>query len=86
MSEKSTVDPTIDVNDIRNLLGLIDLAAQRGAFKGVELSHVGAIFDRITDKIQLAAASQSTHTPNTKQPFSSEVTPSFLPNIGNSND
>lgn len=79
MTTGSNISPSIDVQDIKNLVALIDLAAQRGAFKGPELSHVGAVFDRITTALQNASQ------PKSYQP--SVVTSSFfIPEIGNKNE
>lgn len=39
--------PSIGLPDIANALRIIDAAAERGAFRGPELSQVGAVRDRI---------------------------------------
>ena len=41
-------DPTIQLVDLANALRIIDVAAQRGAFQGSELSQVGAVRDKIS--------------------------------------
>lgn len=74
----------INVQDIHNLLVLIDLAAQRGAFKGAELSHVGAIFDRITKAMENIMPKDQASDSGING-FSSKITPAFLPEIGNKN-
>ena len=38
---------TIDLNDLQGYLQLIDIAAQRGAYRGDELSTVGARRDKL---------------------------------------
>jgi len=40
-------EPTISYQDLSLALNVIDLAAERGAFKGKELSAVGSLRDRI---------------------------------------
>ncbi len=54
MSEKKSVEqqtPTeqqgITLNDIANVVRIIDVASQRGAFRGPELSQVGTVHDRL---------------------------------------
>lgn len=38
----------ITVADLGSLHAIVDLAAQRGAFRGAELAQVGAVFDKLT--------------------------------------
>lgn len=38
----------ITVGDLAVIRGVIDLACERGAFKGAELSTVGAVFDKLS--------------------------------------
>jgi hypothetical protein len=40
--------PTINLVDLQNVLRIIDAAAERGAFKGNELSVVGQVRDKIS--------------------------------------
>ena len=47
--ENTTLPPTqITVADLDSLRAIVDLAAQRGAFRGAELQQVGAVFDKLT--------------------------------------
>ena len=47
--ENTTLPPTqITVADLDALRAIVDLAAQRGAFRGAELQQVGAVFDKLT--------------------------------------
>lgn len=39
--------PTITLVDLQNVLKIIDAAAERGAFKGGELTAVGTVRDKI---------------------------------------
>lgn len=38
----------ITISDLGALHGIVDLAASRGAFRGAELTQVGAVFDKLT--------------------------------------
>jgi hypothetical protein len=46
MSDQNS-QTNLDLVDLRNLLMIIDVASQRGAFKAPELSQVGSVFDRV---------------------------------------
>lgn len=46
-TEQTTENPTIQLVDLANALRVVDVAAERGAFRGNELSQVGAIRDKI---------------------------------------
>ncbi|MNK56475.1 hypothetical protein D3C87_755160 [compost metagenome] len=39
--------PQISINDLQNVVKVIDAAAERGAFKGNELTAVGAVRDKV---------------------------------------
>ena len=47
MSEQ-TQDIGLNLNDLVAIVKIIDVASERGAFKGAELSSVGAIRDKVT--------------------------------------
>jgi len=38
---------SVNLTDLGTLLQIVDLATQRGAFRGAELSQVGAVFDKL---------------------------------------
>jgi hypothetical protein len=40
--------PTITLVDLQNIVKIIDAAAERGAFKGGELTAVGTVRDKVT--------------------------------------
>jgi len=44
--------PTITISDLQNVLVLIDLASNRGTFRGAELASVGALYERIQTFVQ----------------------------------
>lgn len=50
MTEQTT--PTITVTDVASMLQIIDAAATRGAFRGEELSAVGAVRDKASAFIE----------------------------------
>jgi hypothetical protein len=58
--------PSITMQDLQNLLLIVDAAAERGAFKGNELSSVGATRDKLANflsaatKVEEAAAEPQT--------------------------
>jgi hypothetical protein len=39
--------PSVTINDIAFLVQIIEIVAQRGAFKAEELSTVGAVYDKV---------------------------------------
>ena len=46
---ENTNDPTqITIADLDTLRNIVDLASTRGAFRGAELTQVGAIYDKLT--------------------------------------
>jgi hypothetical protein len=45
--ETQTEAPQITLVDLQNTLRIIDVAAERGAFKGGELSSVGSVRDKL---------------------------------------
>lgn len=53
-----TVPDSISLNDLQLLLQIVDLATQRGAFRGAELSQVGAIFDKLNAFLTFIAEQQ----------------------------
>jgi len=61
--ENTNNDPTqITIADLDTLRNIVDLASTRGAFRGAELTQVGAIYDKLTsflDAIIAQAKAQS---------------------------
>lgn len=54
----ATEQPSIQLVDLANALRIIDAAAERGAFKGPELSQVGAVRDKIAAFLNAVAPQQ----------------------------
>ena len=45
--QESQAPESVNLSDLGTLLQIVDLATQRGAFRGSELSQVGAVFDKL---------------------------------------
>ena len=41
------IPDSINLSDLGTLLQIVDLSTQRGAFRGAELTQVGAVFDKL---------------------------------------
>jgi len=50
---------SISLNDLQLVKQIIDLATERGAFRGNELSQVGAVYDRLTKFLAFVAETQA---------------------------
>ena len=50
---------SISLNDLQVLANIVDLASQRGAFRGNEMTQVGAVFDKLSSFLQQVAAAQA---------------------------
>ena len=48
MDETNTNPTTITIADLDTLKNIVDLASSRGAFRGAELTQVGAMYDKLT--------------------------------------
>jgi hypothetical protein len=46
-TNQAAAAPQLGVGDLKNLLGIVDIASRRGAFQANEMSSVGATFDRV---------------------------------------
>ena len=57
-TENQGVD-SISLNDLQVLANVVDLASQRGAFRGNELTQVGAVFDKLSAFLAQVAAAQA---------------------------
>ena len=59
MEAPAPEDTSISLNDLQVLANIVDLATQRGAFRGNELSQVGAVFDKLSAFLAQVAAAQA---------------------------
>lgn len=57
-AEASATPESISLQDLQVLLQIVDLASSRGAFRGAELTQVGAIFDKLNSFLSFIAAQQ----------------------------
>lgn len=57
-TEEQQVPESVSLNDLQLLANIVDLASQRGAFRGAELSQVGAVFDRLQKFLGFVAKQQ----------------------------
>lgn len=72
----------ITVADLSALHGIVDIAASRGAFRGAELTQVGAVYDKLTTFLNqvmaqakaAAEANADTETGETSNPDAAKPT------------
>ena len=58
-AQQETPVESISLQDLQVLSNIVDLATQRGAFRGNELTQVGAVYDKLSTFLQQVAAAQS---------------------------
>ena len=56
---QTTETPTLSLTDLQNVLVVIDLASNRGAFRGAELASVGLLFAKIDAFVKSMTPSQN---------------------------
>ena len=57
--EGAPAPDSISLNDLQLLAQIVDLASQRGAFRGSELTQVGGIFDKLNAFLGFVAEQQA---------------------------
>lgn len=72
MSEEQNTG--INIIDLQNVVKIIDAAAERGAFKGNELTSVGVVRDRIASFV-VANMPKEEVTPEAETPVQEEEKP-----------
>jgi hypothetical protein len=55
-SETVPQAPTMNLQDLVYLINIVDVASRRGAFKGEELSAVGAVYDKVVSFLKTTGA------------------------------
>jgi hypothetical protein len=60
--QDTSASAEITLTDLKNVLVLIDLCTQRGAFRGPELSSVAGLYDKINQFVSNAEGKQPTTT------------------------
>jgi hypothetical protein len=61
------VPESINLSDLALLLQIVDLATQRGAFRGAELSQVGNVFDKLNAFLSYIQAQQQASSTETTE-------------------
>jgi len=94
MAQPPAPDTNLSLQDLQNLLIIVDLATQRGAFRGNELGQIGMVFDRVSQflKATLPPAEENpAQPPAAPQPMAPQpmapqpmapMTPPFVPKVG----
>lgn len=59
MGNEAQQPESISLQDLQTLLQIVDLSSQRGAFRGAELTQVGAIFDKLNTFLSYVAEQQA---------------------------
>ena len=54
--EDTTQTVTITIEDLDVLKNIVDLASSRGAFRGAELAEVGAVYNKLTQFLEVIVA------------------------------
>ncbi len=57
-AQEGSVPESISLQDLQLLLQIVDLASSRGAFRGAELTQVGAIFDKLNSFLSFIGEQQ----------------------------
>jgi len=58
VEQESAVPESISLQDLQVILQIVDLASSRGAFRGPELTQVGAIFDKLNSFLSFISEQQ----------------------------
>jgi hypothetical protein len=66
-TQSNVVPESINLSDLAVLLQVVDLATQRGAFRGAELSQVGALFDKLNAFLSYVQAQQQASNQETTE-------------------
>jgi hypothetical protein len=55
--------PELNINDLQNLRGIINVAVKRGAFEAAELTPVGTVYDRLNAFLNAVAPAPQAPAP-----------------------
>lgn len=58
-AQQEAVPQSVNLADLGLLLQIVDLASQRGAFRGGELAQVGAVYDKLNAFLSYVQQQQS---------------------------
>lgn len=70
---EQTQPESISLNDLQLCLQIVDLASERGAFKGPELSQIGAVRDKLAIFLDFVAAAQAEAQANQEEQVAEEA-------------
>ena len=59
MGNEAQQPESISLQDLQTLLQIVDLSSQRGAFRGAEMTQVGAIFYKLNTLLTYVAEQQA---------------------------
>ena len=62
-AQQTEVPQSVNLSDLGLLLQIVDVATQRGAFRGNELSQVGAVYDKLNAFLSYVQAQQAAQQP-----------------------
>lgn len=65
--------PALSLEELNMLMQIVDLAVQRGAFRGNEISQVGAVYDKLN--AFLGAVAQANKPEEGEAPVEQEAAP-----------
>lgn len=65
--------PALSLEELNMLMQVVDLAVQRGAFRGNEISQVGAVFDKLS--AFLGAVAKANQPAEGEAPVEEEAAP-----------
>lgn len=65
--------PALSLEELNMLMQVVDLAVQRGAFRGNEMSQVGAVYDKLN--AFLGAVAQANQPAEGEAPVEEEAAP-----------
>ena len=65
--------PALSLEELSMLMQIVDLAVQRGAFRGNEISQVGAVYDKLN--AFLGAVAKANQPEEGEAPVEQEATP-----------
>ena len=64
-TQPNPADSVINLTDLQNVLIVLDLASNRGAFKGAELEPIGTLYNKIAKFLKAALPPQAEAAPTT---------------------
>lgn len=72
-NEQPAQDVNLGVADLQNAAQIIDLAVQRGAFKGNEAAQVGQVYNKLAAFVETVTAQQKEQAAETEESTDAET-------------